>query len=324
MAQIELYDTTLRDGAQPEGGFLSWHVSSGRRWNMWKSVALIACLVATPAVAVAAQETVSPEAFLVLDRQTLETAQGTLDYLGPQTESIGPITFAIDGHQIHRGLFEKEPLEHERWAERTQPSFTVSVEELLALLRNAQALLNGVDPAEPWLALTIVVGQPGQVRRFETRFSREHATAFFGELWKAFQSRAAHATFQWWGCALDLLPEGRAMDVTDRAEMLVSRFSPDPATGRYAGQVSVRNASNATLSAPVSVVFELSGNAQVSDPDGTTCHVKPTGRPYVHAPLLTPAGLRPGETSAIHVSLDNPEREPVVFTVKVLAGPDSR
>ena len=287
------------------------------------SLVLMVCLVAVPLAPAAAQEMVSPEAFLSMDRQTLETAQGKLDYLGPQQESIGPITFAINGHQLHQGLFEKDALVHERWAENSQPSFTVSIEELLAFLRNSQALLGGVSPTDSWLALTVVVGQPGQIRGFEQRLSREQARAFFGELWKAFQNRAAHSTFQWWGCALDLLPVGRATDVTDTVEVLISRFTPDSA-GHYAGQVNVRNSSQTTMPAPVSVVFELSGNVQVIDPDGTTCHVEPTGRPYVHAPLPTPEGLSPGETSIIHVSFDNPEHEPVVFTVKVLAGRESR
>ncbi len=356
---VELYDTTLRDGAQTEGIpcavqdnpriterhdplgiatiegvaarahlkvelFPFRHVSLGRRWGMRRSLVLMVCLIVAPLAPAAAQESVSPETFLTMDWQTLETAQGKLNYLGAQEGSISPITFTINGHQLHQGLFEKNALVHERWAESSQPSFTVSVEELLTLLQSSQSLLDGVGPADSWLALTVVVGQPGQIRGFEKRLNREQAKAFLGELWKAFQNRAAHSTLQWWGCALDLLPDGRAADVTEMLEVLVSRFSPNPATGRYAGQVSVRNISQATMPALVSVVFELSGNVQVIDPDGTTCHVEPTGRPYVHAPLSTPEGLPPGETSTIPVSFHNPEHEPVVFTVKILAGPESR
>ena len=290
---------------------------------MWRFLAVMACFVAVPLTATAAQETVSLDAFLAMDRQTLETVQGKLDYLGPQTGSIIPVTFAINTHQMDWGLFQEGEPDHDRWPENRQPSFTVSVEELLTLLRNAQALLGGVSPPDAWLALTVVAGQPGQVRRFEAHLSKEQTTPFFAELWKAFQSRAAHFTFQWWGCALDLLPDGRATDVTEAVELLVSRFTPD-AAGHYAGQVSVRNISQATLPGPVSAVFELSGNAQVIDPDGTTCHVEPAGRPYVHAPFSPPEGLPPGETSTIHVSFDHTEHAPVVFTVKIFAGPASR
>ena len=268
-------------------------------------------------------ETVAPETLLTMDRRTLETAQGKLDYLGPQTGELGPITFTIDGHQVDWELFQDDA-EHERWSTHRQPSFTVGVEELHALLQRAQPLFDRVDSTEPWLAFMVVVGQPGQARGFERRLNREQTKTFFGELWQAFHGRAARSTFQWWGCALDLLPAGRAMDVTDGVEITVGRFQPDGVAGRYSGHVSVRNISAERLPAPVSVVLDLRGSAQVIDPDGTTCHVEPVGRPYLHALLANGAGLEAGANVDVPATVEQNEQEPVVFTVRVLAGPNSR
>ena len=294
-------------------------------WN-----GLLVGLLLCPVVATATEtyETVSPATVPSMNRQTLETAQGKIDYLGPSTGLLPPITFTIDGHQINWNLFGGET--SDETSEKTaqlkdrQPNFTVSVEELQTLLQRAQPLFDHADATEPWLDFAVVVGQPGQASGFERRLNREQAKTFFGELRQALHNRAARFTLQSFGCALDLLPPGRAIDVTDAVELVVSRFQPDPGTGRYTGAMTVTNRSASTLPAPVSVVLDLSQNAQVVDPDGTTCHVAPVGREYVHAALPHPEGLLPGETVKMPITLQWSEQTPVVFTATALAGPEAR
>ncbi len=292
-------------------------------WMRWP-VGVLAYFVVSATVE--SYETVSPDTLLTMDRQTLETVQGKLDYLGPQTGLIYPITFVIDGPEVNRQLFQNAiPQESESLSRQPQPSFTVSIEELQTLIRNSQVSRDSASSAEnAWLSFTVVAGQPNEVVGFEQRLDRDQAKRFFGELRETFRSRPAQSTFQWWGYALSLLPEGQATDVTDAVEIAVSRFQPDSASGHYVGQVSLRNSSTVTLPAPVSIVFNLSDGASVVEPDGTTCHVDPVGRAYVHAPLGNGDGLLSGESVKIPVMVETSEQQSVVFTIKVLAGPKSR
>ncbi|MBI3324133.1 MAG: hypothetical protein HYZ92_02530 [Candidatus Omnitrophica bacterium] len=247
-----------------------------------------------------------------LDRPALETAQGRLDYLGPSLGRLPPLLFVVEGRVPVEGLAGMHP-----------ELFTVSVDELQAFLREAGSSLTGPTKPEPWISFTLLIGEADHRQRFERGLSEEDAKPFFAAMWRAFRSRPASLHVQSWGCPLGLLPDGRPKDITGSTELAVSRFTPD-AAGRYAGQITVRNISSTLFPSPVSVVFELSGNARVSDPDGTTCHVEPVGRGYLHLPLTSDQGLLPNEEAVVPVTLHNDEHEPLSMSLKVVTGPEPR
>jgi len=279
------------------------------------AIAALALFSAPPARA--ADDALLPSELASVSRSMLiGTVQGRLDYLGPQAGTLWPLVFATDGRAADPALMDGLP-EGVR-----APVLDVSEEEMRRFLLDAAALLGGDGVQDPWLTVTLALGEAAGRRRLVRRLSREEAAPFYAAFWRAFRSRPASVHVQAWGCALGLLPDGRPAEVTDSTEISVGRFEAD-GSGRYSGRVTVRNRSSASLPAPVSVVFELSDNIRLLEPDGTTCHVEPVGRDYVHLPL-SESGLAPGEEASVTLAYANSERQPVSMSLKLVAGPEPR
>lgn len=286
---------------------------------------IVSLMLATPA---GAQEATSLETFLSMSPQELETVQVQIDYLGPTNERMPPLIFSAH-HQL------------EDQGRGREPSFTVSVEELRSFLWNVESLLMTERTGEPWLSITVANGVPHR-NSLEAKLDQYRAKELFVlmrgslhadpkdvALMEGQANLEAMRELQSWGCGLGLLPVGQATDVTDIAELTIGHFQLDPPTGRYTGQVHLKNSSTSILPAPVSIVFGVvygltSSSVRVADAHGTTCNTKPVGRQYVYAPLPHPEGLLPGESVKIPIVWENSEEEPVVFTFRVLAGSMSR
>lgn len=273
------------------------------------------------------------EAFWGLQPEVLRTVQVKLSYLGSQTEPISTVVFVAEGQRADVSQFipfRRIGIDYTNDEGGWIHPVHVPVTALSTLLESLKqpphpALTAGGAVDVPFLSFALYAAGASGGQVYEAILDHEQTTTLYGVLQRAFDGcRAAQFTLQGWGCTLGLLPPGYAVDVTEAVDITVSPFTPDPATGRYAGQVMLKNVSVQVLPAPVSVVLELNPwGVELVDPDGMTCHVEPTGRAFVHAPLAAD-GLAPGASVEIPVVVENAEQETVVFTVKVVAGPQSR
>lgn len=270
-------------------------------------------------------------AFWDLSPQALTTVQVKLTYMGSQMEPMTTVVFVVEGQAAEISRFTPFrrpgiPFFYENddagWIHVVHVPLE-AVQRLLERLRHPPhpALTAGGAADEPFVSFAILATVAGGDQVYEAILDHDHAKALHPVLWQAFAGcRPALFELQGWGCPLGLLPPGRATDVTDAVAVMVSHFQRDPQTGYSAGRVQVKNRSPTVIPAPLSVVFELSNNGHVVDPDGTTCHVEPVGREFVHVPLTSTA-LAPGAQAEVPVILKNDEaQDPVVFSVKVVAG----
>ncbi len=262
--------------------------------------------------------------FTQMDTQDLKSVSIRLSYLGPQEELISDLAFVPQGGSM---------------AQKRSFVWTITVPSVL-LKQLLDALqgpveLSGAPKPYPFLSLTVEKRDADHIKSFQKIFNTEDAKKIFSVFRLILEShRPARPHVQSWGCALDLLPEGSATDVTGRVNIKITNSSGSPwdqvsnfiQHGRAPHsdiKVAVTNRSAAALEGPVSVAFNLSGNARALDVDGATCHVTPVGRGFIDLPLRN-GRLLPGETVEMPVGIENPENEPVTFDIKILAGPDPR
>ena len=119
---------------------------------------------------------------------------------------------------------------------------------------------------------------------------------------------------------LNLLEPQRPTDVTTNVSVTLSGVRLNRTTGRFVGTAAVTNNSSTTLATPVSVVFLPARNIRFANADGTTCGTSPVGAPFIN--LSGPLG--PGQSTTVALEFDNPDRDPISVTAKVLAGPGAR
>ena len=269
--------------------------------------------------------------FVALQKNELQPVEVRLSYLGPREESISNLRFVAEGteHGDAAGR-RKNP------GFGTIPIPVIQLQELLRRLEKSSGPLTAQTAPKPfsWLSLTVEADGQGP-KMFQTSFNQDQAKEVFSVFRHVLDSeRLARYHLQSWGCAIGLLPAAHATDVTNRMAIKVSASSNSPwesvsnylQKGRVAPseiRVSVTNQSSSVVTGPISVVFNLSGNARIADPDGTTCNTSPVGREFVHLPLRNNQ-LAPGESVEMPATIANPEKVSIVFDLKVLAGADPR
>jgi hypothetical protein len=95
----------------------------------------------------------------------------------------------------------------------------------------------------------------------------------------------------------------------------------NPITGRFAQNVTLTNNSGSTIPGPISLVIDnLTSNATVYSPSGTTDFLAPPVSPYVNYS----GNLAPGQKVSITLQFTNPSKGYIGYTTRVLAGPGAR
>ena len=96
-----------------------------------------------------------------------------------------------------------------------------------------------------------------------------------------------------------------------------SGFSYNFGTRRFVQTVKLTNVSNAAIAGPINLVLDnLSGNATLFQPAGTTRCAVPLGSPFATAP----GPLAPGATLSFSLQFVNPTKATITYTPRVLAG----
>jgi hypothetical protein len=130
------------------------------------------------------------------------------------------------------------------------------------------------------------------------------------------------AVFMWLAVITSALTQ-QPTDVTADVRVELGGVRLNRATGRFVGVATVTNVSGTSISGPISVVFTLEGKVTLFKPDGVTSETSPQGRGFINLPLTANA-LPPAAVIRVTLEFNNPGKEPIVATTKILSGPGTR
>jgi hypothetical protein len=119
----------------------------------------------------------------------------------------------------------------------------------------------------------------------------------------------------------------------DLSDLFLSGAIPAPASASVTGEgfvfhrntqtysqvVHIRNDGTSTIPEPLWLVLDnLSVNATLANPDGTTAVLAPLGNPYVSVPVGGDGILHPHESKTVHLEFFNPSDDPITYATRVL------
>jgi len=108
-----------------------------------------------------------------------------------------------------------------------------------------------------------------------------------------------------------------ASDVSPQVQVNRSGFSYNFATQRFVQTVTLKNISTATIASPISLVLDnLSSNATLYSPTGTTACATPAGSPFIN----WLSSLSPGASASIVLQFIDPTKTGITYATRVLSG----
>jgi len=115
------------------------------------------------------------------------------------------------------------------------------------------------------------------------------------------------------------------VNITSQLQVTPGGFRLNRATQRFAQTITIVYTGSQPVTGPVSLVFDqLSANATLFAPAGTTAVVAPLGSPFVNLNLRGDVLLSPGATITVNVEFANISNQAISYTPRVLAGPGMR
>lgn len=112
-----------------------------------------------------------------------------------------------------------------------------------------------------------------------------------------------------------------ASNVSSQVQVTRSGFGYNLATQRFTQTVTIKNASAGAITGPLSLVLDnLSSNATLFGPSGTTACAVPAGSPFANASV----NLNPGASVSVALQFANPSRAGITYSTRVLAGSAGR
>jgi hypothetical protein len=121
---------------------------------------------------------------------------------------------------------------------------------------------------------------------------------------------------------VNFVPCACVADMSGAVSVTRAGFVLNPATGRFAQNVTVTNIAGFPIQGPLSLVLDaLSADAILFDASGITdVNALPVGSPYLNANV----SLAPGQSTTFALQFSDATRGPITYTTRVLAGPGSR
>ena len=108
-----------------------------------------------------------------------------------------------------------------------------------------------------------------------------------------------------------------ASDVSPQVQVNRAGFSYNFATQRFVQTVTLKNISTATIASPISLVLNnLSSNATLYSPTGTTACATPAGSPFIN----WLSSLSPGASASIVLQFIDPTKTGITYATRVLSG----
>ena len=112
-----------------------------------------------------------------------------------------------------------------------------------------------------------------------------------------------------------------ASNVSNQVQVTRSGFGYNFATQRFVQTVTLKNISGSAVGAPLSLVLDnLSSNAALYGPTGTTSCATPAGSPFIN----WSSSLAPGASASIVLQFTNPTRAGITYAMRLLAGSAGR
>ena len=126
------------------------------------------------------------------------------------------------------------------------------------------------------------------------------------------------------GDACDIVAPVCATNVGAQVTVTRGGFRRNPATGRYAQQVTLRNIGSSSIAGPVSLVLDgLSVNVTLFNKSGNTACAAPVS-PYINVNVGTDNVLNAGESAVVVLEFANPSNQGITYSTRVLAGSNGR
>ena len=112
-----------------------------------------------------------------------------------------------------------------------------------------------------------------------------------------------------------------ASDVSAQVQVTRSGFGYNLSTLRFVQTVTLKNAGTGTIAGPLSLVLDnLSSNATLFGPTGSTTCALPAGSPFISAT----SDLGPGASISMNLQFTDPTRTGITYSTRVLAGTAAR
>lgn len=256
------------------------------------------------------------------------TFQAKITNVGDQTVTLPSVVFKEASAGVDLGVFEAFHRSGLSYANDTAALVVISLSaaELVQMIDKLSTLSNvtggGVTAASPSISFSMhnAAGGVG----FEAILDWGAHADFFTQLLSAIANRQSHRELEGIACTYDAGAPGMPADVTSRVSIRFGGFRLKRARGPnvFVGVVVVMNTSSESIPGPVSIVLAPALPTEVLNEDGSTCNVRPQGRPFYAAVLASDELLPNQEVTMIieaRTDLDGLE-----FPVQVLSGPGGR
>jgi hypothetical protein len=277
-------------------------------------------------------------AFQDMSLQELRTLQGKITWLGAQFNAAYSIGFTAAENPNAFAIAEFTPYRRPGFFYLNDDAqaidvLAVPVASISAFLDSVATLPNVTDGnVDPGGALSFMLFNNAGVSGpcgFEAILDQVNGAALFLKLRRVFGADASVLkSLNRWGCERDLLPANTATDVTTSVTVTMGGVRLKRGTDNletntvFVAKARVKNVSSGSLSGPLSLVPNPSGQVELDSPDGYTCRLSPMGLGYVHLPVGS--GLGPGQTAEVILRFTNPALEEIHVTPKVYSGSGER
>lgn len=203
--------------------------------------------------------------------------------------------------------------------------FTAESSELQAVIDSVGTLpqvLHGLAESRGVLSFAMIESESGRTRAFETVLGPESARLLMGRILGALAPNvSAVNSLRRFGCG-DLLPEGAPTAVDSLLKVTMTTIKADRASpGEFMASVTITNVSTAPIPGPLTLVVQVDGDTKLIGAEGETCHVLPSGTPFV---TVDATALDPGASLRQTLKFWNQSGNRFDPSVRLVAGPGVR
>ena len=272
-------------------------------------------------------QTFSPYSdFQNLSQSDTQTLQIKLTFVGPRKDTLPGVAFTPGTLDLTKFTpFRRSGISYT--PDDSVESFTAATTEMKAVLNGVGTLSNvtsGAVATPEWLSYAMVWTSGSTTKGFEAIVGKSDAAAVFAQLRTAFaNNKPALKVLSDMACPIGATDPSVATDVSAQTSVSFSGIRLNRASGYFIGTATVKNTTSNAIAGPISLVLGLPGDMTLATLDGTTCSVKPVGRPFVNL-ALTNNSLAGGASLQVTLQIVNPAGLPIAPTAKVLAGTGSR
>ena len=262
--------------------------------------------------------------FTSLPTQELETVVVKLTPIGGErARSVflkGPGAIADSAvfaayHRVPFGYSTDDP-----WPGIPQREEVLTATQMGALLDSIAATPQAIDgnvDDPPALSVGIFKTSGGTTRGYEAILNREGGRGLLQRVREAVGVPAAVENLDILACAMGMVPQSGATDVTGLVSVKVGGFRMDHNANEFVSVVRVHNASAQSLQAPISLILNEGENIAVANPSGYVCRFPP-GPTYFD--LNVGSAFEPDETVEVTVRVRNTLPPKLDLSPLVVAG----